>query len=64
MIENENQYQITKKWVNTFCEAIKELENDEYIHPGIRGVRLDQYRDIVAIMLYEIYEYEQCSAKE
>jgi len=62
MLQNEQQYQITKAQAEKFAAVIAQLRNDldasNHTHPRLRQAEIDGMESLLADLLKEIDEYE------
>ena len=59
MIENEQQYQVTKAAIETFKKAIEDTKAQWLVDPSMKKVFIDAYRSKLKDLRAEIAEYEK-----
>ena len=61
MIENEKQYEITKRWIKNFENGLIKLEQmpDSVDQPWLKNTQRNSIKGTLIQMYSEIVEYEQ-----
>ncbi len=64
MIENAKQYEITKKWAQTFNDSAQAIREDspEDLHPKMADILSSAHESMHLSLVEEIQEYEERTA--